>query len=309
VPYDPAAPRPRRWLAFLEDLFGDDHEAIDLLGEWFCYCLTTDTSLQKMLFLLGPRRCGKGTIARVLAALVGRENTAAPTLSGIGTPFGLWPLLTRPLAIVPDARLRRQADQGAILERLLSITGEDALTVDRKNREPVTAKIPARLVVLSNELPRLPDASNALASRMLILRLRTSFLGREDPELTDRLLEELPGILAWSVDGWRRLRERGRFAAPESGRDDAEEFERISSPVQQFVEEVCVLDPEESIERRSLFERWMSWAKEQNLEPGSQPMFGRNLRACVPAIVTTRPRAGNPGRWVYYLGITTRSVT
>jgi len=43
--------------------------------------------------------------------------------------------------------------------------------------------------------------------------------GRKDKTLTDRLLRELPGILNWSICGWRRLQERGEFLQPESGRN------------------------------------------------------------------------------------------
>ena len=56
-----------------------------------------------MLLLIGPTRAGKGVIARVLKALVGRGNYAGPTLASLGTNFGLSPLIGKPLAIVSDA--------------------------------------------------------------------------------------------------------------------------------------------------------------------------------------------------------------
>jgi len=63
------------------------------------------------------------------------------------------------VAIISDARLGGRADQHAIAERLLSITGEDTITVDRKFREAWTRRLQTRFLILSNELPRLPDAS------------------------------------------------------------------------------------------------------------------------------------------------------
>ena len=63
---DPNAEFSMQWMEFLHQLFDGDTEALDLLQEWCGYCLTGNTSLQKMLFLVGPRRSGKGTIARVL---------------------------------------------------------------------------------------------------------------------------------------------------------------------------------------------------------------------------------------------------
>ena len=141
--------------------------------------------------MVGPTRCGKGTIARTLTELVGRDNVAAPTLASLSTNFGLAPLIGKPLAIIADARLGSRSDPAAIAERLLSVSGEDALTIDRKFQPAWTGRLPTRFVVLTNELPRLVDASGALAKRFLVLTMQQSFLGREDHGLTGKLLAEL----------------------------------------------------------------------------------------------------------------------
>src|SRR5262249_33341349 len=151
------------------------------LQEWFGYCLLPDTSQQKILLLVGPKRSGKGTVARVLRGLVGPENAAGPTLASLGTNFGLQALLGKSVAVVADARLSGRTDAGTVVERLLSISGEDAQVVDRKYLDAVTTTLPVRFVVLTNELPRLSDASGALAGRMVVLRTTESFFGREDP--------------------------------------------------------------------------------------------------------------------------------
>jgi putative DNA primase/helicase len=154
------------------------------LQEWFGYCLLPDTSQQKILLMVGPRRSGKGTIACLLRALVGPQNTASPTLAGLGTNFGLWPLLGKTVAIISDARLSGRSDVAPITERLLSISGEDAQNIDRKNMSIVTTTLRVRFMILTNELPRLNDASGALAGRMVLLYMGTSWYGREDKALT-----------------------------------------------------------------------------------------------------------------------------
>jgi hypothetical protein len=42
---------------------------------------------------------------------------------------------------------------------------------------------------------------SAIAARFLVLTLAKRWLGQEDPSLTDQLLEELPGILLWALQG------------------------------------------------------------------------------------------------------------
>jgi putative DNA primase/helicase len=213
------APAPAGWLAFLDQLWHDDLQAVQLLQEWFGYCLTPDTRQQKILLVIGPKRSGKGTISRVLRAMIGPANVAGPTLSSLGTNFGLWPLWGKTLAVVSDARLSGGRSDTVVVERLLAISGEDAVTFDRKNLEPLTAKLATRFMILTNELPSLGDSSGALPSRFLLLHSPRSWYGKEDLGLTNRLLGELPGILLWAVEGWRRLYERGYFRQPDSGRE------------------------------------------------------------------------------------------
>jgi hypothetical protein len=90
------------------------------------YLLVPDTSQQKILMLIGPPRSGRGTIGRVIRSLVGLDNVTAPTLSGMATNFGLAPLIGKTVAVIHDARLSGRADAQVIVERLLSISGEDA---------------------------------------------------------------------------------------------------------------------------------------------------------------------------------------
>ena len=304
--FDPNAPRPVEWLKFLGEVWPDDPESIDTLQEWFGYLLTPDTRQQKMLFLLGPKRSGKGTIARVLRELVGTANVAGPTFGSLSTNFGLSPLIGKSVALVSDARLSGRSDSAVITERLLSISGEDALTIDRKFRDPLTVKLNARFVILSNELPRLGDASGALAGRLILLRLTRSWFGEEDTHLFDRLKGALPGILLWAVEGWRRLQERGRFLQPKSAAKLVEEMEDLSSPVGAFVRERCRVGSGERVEVCDLYAAWRSWCDVHGRkEPGTEETFGRDLRAAVPALDKTRPRTPE-GRLYVYTGIRLR---
>jgi putative DNA primase/helicase len=294
VAFDPDAADPKHWLAFLGGLFGPDESAIIALQDWFGYALSPDTSQQKILFVVGPRRSGKGTIARVLTALIGRDSVAYPTLAGLQTNFGIAPLIGKPLAFITDARLGSRSHQAAITERLLSISGEDAQTIDRKHVPAWTGRLSTRFAILTNELPRISDTSGALVGRLIVLVLVNSFYGREDPELTARLLTELPGILNWSLFGYRRLRQRGHFIQPASGREAIADLEALASPIRAFINDDCVLAPGQTVPVELLYQAWRLWCdKTGRREPGTKQMFGRDLRAAVPGLKRTQPRDGD----------------
>ena len=299
--FDPnlEAPEAHSWQRFLHQLFDGDLEALELLQEWFGYCLTPDTSQQKMLLIVGPRRSGKGTIARVLNRLIGSGNVCGPTTSSLAGPFGLQPLIGKSLAIVSDARFSGDNIQ-TVVERLLCISGEDSLSVDRKFLGSISMTLPTRFMFLSNELPRLSDASGALAGRFLLLRLTESFYGREDTTLTRRLLEELPGILNWAIGGWRRLRERGYFVMPPSAMDAVADMEDLSSPVGAFVRADCIVGADYRILVDDLFAAWKRWSeREGRTTATTRQSFGRNLMAAVPGVARRRGSGDVP----FYAGI------
>ncbi len=296
-------PPPTEWLAFLGQQWGSDRESVDLLQEWMGYLLTTDTSLQKILMLIGPKRSGKGTITRVITALLGEPNVTNPTLSGLAGRFGLASLVGKPAAIVSDARISGRTDTAVVVERLLSISGEDTQTVDRKGRDEITVKLPTRFTIVSNELPRMQDASGALAGRLLLLKMTRSFFGEEDPELFGRLAAELPSILLWAMEGWKRLRARRRFKQPASGRETLEAMEGLSSPTLTFVGEHIKIEPGASVLTTDVYNRWRTWCQAAGDEhPGTETWFGRNLRAAIPTLAKERRRT-HSGREHFYLGI------
>lgn len=303
--YDADAAEPSAWLAFLGQLWPDDAESIAALQEWFGYVLSGRTNLQKILLIVGPKRGGKGTIARILQRLVGAGNHVGLALASLATNFGMQPLIGKPLAVVPDARLDGRGPN-AIVERLLSISGEDTLTVDRKHREAWTGKLPTRLMVLSNELPEFRDASSAIVSRFITLVGTGSWLGREDTALESKLVAELPGILNWALDGLDRLNRSGRLTEPAASRDAEIAMSDSASPEGAFVRDRCKVGAGHEIETERLFAAWCGWCGVNGrARPGTVQTFSRALRAVVPTIKTARPRT-DERRGRVLLGITLR---
>ena len=301
--YDPKAPEPDRWLRFLKELWPSEPAAIEVLGEWFGYVISGRTDLHKILLTVGPTRGGKGAIARVESALVGRKNVAGPTLNSLSGEFGLAPLIGKTLAIISDARFAGK-DASVVVERLLSISGEDTLTVNRKYREQWTGKLPSRLHVLSNELPKLGDASTAIVGRIVLLLLSRSWLGREDHELEPALHSELCGILNWALAGLHRLTvdNKNTFTRVASADEAIIEMRDLASPVAAFVREKCETGSTKEVPVHTLYASYVCWAEDNGHAKTSKQIFGRNLRAVVPGVRVERPR-DEDDRFRKYTGI------
>jgi putative DNA primase/helicase len=288
--FDPDAPEATTWLGFLADLWPDDPDSIAALQEFMGYVISGRLNLHKILLIVGPTRGGKGTIARILGRLVGLANVAGPTLSSLNHDFGMAPLIGKPLAVISDARLGAHRDSSIVVERLLAISGEDTITVNRKYREQWTGKLPTRFLIISNELPQLGDQSGVIANRFVVLLLRNSWLGKEDTTLEDRLSAELTGILNWSLDGLERLAKQGQFTRPASTDEAIIALQDLASPVSAFVRDQCLVGPTHEVVVEVLFKAWQSWAESNGHgKGGSAQTFGRNLRSVVPSLRTARP--------------------
>jgi putative DNA primase/helicase len=102
INYDPDAPAPELWLTFLADVTSNRQEIIDLIWKMFGYLISTDTSHQKIFFLYGNPRSGKGTVLRTLVNLIGLLNTCSPSIKNLAGTFGYQSMIGKTLAIVSD---------------------------------------------------------------------------------------------------------------------------------------------------------------------------------------------------------------
>ena len=306
--YDRKAKAPL-WQEFLAQLFGSDRQAIKLMQNWSGYALSPDTSQQKILGLIGPKRSGKGTFARLLTEMLGMSSVAGPTMHSLGEMFGLEPLITKSLAIISDVRIGKHTGTSTITERLLSISGEDRMTVHRKNTTAWHGKMPTRIMFMSNELLSLNDVSGAFSSRLMLLILNNSFYGKEDTELTNKLKAELSGVLNWAIRGYRALKADGHFIQPKSSYGAIDDIETLGAPVKAFIRDQCEVGAGRRIVVDTLYQRWREWCIEEGRkDPGTKEWFGRNLHSAVPGLRVSRPRKGKE-RDRYYEGVTAITET
>jgi putative DNA primase/helicase len=315
VDYDPEATCPT-WLAFLEQIFADedcgddgvDRESIRLVQQIFGWLVSGDTTRHAIPLFVGPPRSGKSTMMAILRELLGENTTTSPSLALLSdSRFGLASFLGKTAAIIPDARLSSRADQAQIANTLLAVSGQDTIEIDRKNRDPVHARLRCRIILVTNELPQIGDSSGALASRWLIVETRQSFLGREDRGLEDRLRAELPGILRWALDGWDDLRVNG-WVRPARTVELSEELDKLGSPLKAFAEERLSFDNAAETPIREIYREWKSWCDAVGRDhPGTEQSFGKSFRAAYPRLKKAQRGSGGLKHWVY-LGLRIRGL-
>jgi putative DNA primase/helicase len=303
--YQPKRGEPKEWLGFLDQVFDKAHnqieasDQIEALQEIFGYLLTSDISQEKCFMLLGPPRSGKGTMAQMMRALLASTIVSGPTLSEFGTEFGLSALIGKQLAIIDDLRVARK-DQNLMVENVLKISGRGHFTINRKYLSFWTGVLPVKLMIISNEMPRLGDDSPALSGRFIILTTRQSFLGREDPDLfKTKLRPELVDVFHWALDGLRRLRANRRFKEPQASEEARAQMANLGSLVMSFISERCELDPFFSVDKDRLYKAYKQYAAENDMPADTKEKFftalyaatGGRVKATKPTEAGKRVRA------------------
>lgn len=273
--YDATATAPT-WQAFLNEMVPVDGQRF--LRQWFGYVLSGRTDLEKIAHLQGPRRSGKGTIATVLEALVGAENVSSPSIPSLVGTFGEQAFIGKSLAVFSDISWAHR-DVVAGVEILKAISGQDTRDVNRKNREVWHGRLGVRFMIIGNDLPRFTDASGAFAGRLVHVQFPKSRAGSEDPTLKPRLLQELPGILNWALEGLRDLTAQGRFTEPRTSEELAAEVRRQQSPIQGFLDDACAFtEAAPPVPIDELHPAYRAWARDAGVEhPLTREHFGRAL--------------------------------
>ena len=203
------ASTPTCWLDFLAS--GFKHSAdVSILQEFTGYMLFPDQPLQRALWIYGLPASGKGTIVRVLTALIGEPHVWSGDATALTGRFKGETFPRARLITLPDYRASRDATRG--LAFLLNVIGGDSVLVERKYLDPISVRPPGKVLFASNELPKFQDGTGAALRRLLIIQRNGSWAGvRQDAGLQARLMAELPGILLWALEGYHRLRTRGDF--------------------------------------------------------------------------------------------------
>ena len=282
ISFDPTAVCPV-WDAFIESSLGDETAKIELLQEWLGYCMTADTSFQKMMYFRGLSCSGKGTILGVMQELVGSEQTATPNFSELSKDFGLAPLVGKLCCLIGDARSPRYGDAARGLEVLLNISGNDAVQVNRKFKDHLESlRLTARITIASNEMLDVPDHAGAMIRRLNFIEFNRSFKDRPDYGLPAKLAAEIQGIANWALAGLRRLRERGAFTVPPSSYKALQEWTLLNSPVASFLEECTDIDPQGEVTKSELFDCWAGWTNERRIMQITTSRFIERVRSGAP---------------------------
>ncbi len=298
-PFDADAAHPQ-WTRFLSEV-QPDSQLRDLLQEMAGYFLLPDTSMQRFFMLFGKGSNGKSVFCNVLAAMLGQRNVCAIPLARFGERFALWPITTCLLNCVAEMPSvdYQNASMSLAEDKLKAIVSGDAIEVERKNKDVVTAKPTARLLFALNELPTFRDRSNGVWRRMIIVPFDTVVSpDRADFDLSEKIIRsELPGVFNWALEGLVRLRQRGRFEEPAVSVQLKENHKKGCNHEEEFFEEHCSDgSANDFVPTEGLFLQYELFCSRWGYRPLSKNRFVQAMKSKFPGVTDHRSRA-DPAVW------------
>lgn len=223
---------------------------------------------QKAVLFLDPYgRAGKGTVERLLRALVPQEYVTAVSPFTWDQPYFVAALAGAMLNVVgelPD----NQSIPSAIFK---SVLGGDLITGRHPTARPIMFTNRAAHLFMSNHFINSRDQSEAFFARWLILEFPNSRLRSGlpiDPGLAERIIEhELAGIAHWALEGGQRLLNNGKFSVSAAHDRQMQHWRRANSSLDEFIFEACELDSTRFVHRSVLYQEYREWCAEAGRKP------------------------------------------
>ena len=268
-------PRPERWLSYLSET-AQTPEVIMQLQEFFGYCMTRKTNFGKALLLFGPGSDGKSKFIAVLRRVIGPQNCSAVSMSGLEDQFQRAGLFGKSLNVATE-----MPTDAVKSEMFKAVVTGDPIQASFKHKDSFEFVPFAKFVYATNKMPRVYDNSDGYFRRLLPVHFKRQFLEDDpamDPDLEDKLMQELDGVFAWGVIGLHRLIKQRRFTVCDETLDFMMKYRRYNNPVMAFVQDRCSLgDLEAATQLKSLYKAYKEYCSEGGFRPANRENFFEEL--------------------------------
>lgn len=277
---------------FIKQIFQDKWRKIyEVVGSY----ITTDVGYQTSQWLYGFGANGKGVFAKLMMALLGKENTQIMTMRELLKDYSIAELQNKLLNVVVDIDMDEITNTGLLKQ----LTGGDDLNSRKKYvQKQYPFENTCHLLVCCNTLPRSKDNTYGWWRRLDLYPLTKTFRGRyKDKTLIHKLTtkSELEGLLIMSINGLLRLRWRGGFIE-EDVELIQEKWFLESDPLGKFILTHCIKEGESL--RLEFVETYNKWRKDNNMAKVGERYVSQHLKKKMPTTIFKRKRGLIPAKYI-----------
>lgn len=309
--YDPLATAPK-FQKFMSDITVSDEALQKILLEYMGYAISGDMPLaHKLLLLTGEGSNGKSTFRNILIALGGNgyRSIKADQMMNEFHRVNLHGALFNVVEEMP------KYSEGEFWETIKDLASGTYITASRKFKDSFTFYSTAKLIFLTNNLPRGGEPSFGLFRRFLIVPFEAKFTGQTEIKGLDQqiIAEEMPGVLNMVLEAyWRLIDNNYQFTESEKSHVALQEFKHSVDNVGRWCDENVVRMEKPEIGdcawlqatntgeivavAQEMWKSYRSWIEDQGEKPLSLENYSRRVKSWMQGknwtVEHTRARIG-----------------
>lgn len=173
-----------------------------------------------------------------------------------------------------------ETEEGAPIAAALmkNLTGGDPITARALNKMPITFEPSHTPLMVTNHLPKVKGSDSALWRRIRVIPFQEKIAASErDVKLGEKLKLSADAIIAWAVEGFRDYDANGMqdpaavTVATEKYRADSDDFGRFLASRLDRSQHTA------RTPRGDLWKAWTEWCRVEDVHPGAQGDFYKEL--------------------------------
>lgn len=260
-------------------------------------CLYRERLTRNFFILSGAGQNGKSKYIDVIRAIVGPDRCVSVTPQKFEE---------RPFAssLLHDKHANLGADIPGGLIRdastIKSVTGGDTITVERKGKDAFETKPYCELIYSSNDPPRFAENTDALWTRLVVLKFPFTFVPENemaeethkliDKNISEKLLKpkELSGFLNKILERLQDLIQKRQLSIEYTPEEMRQEYSAITNSPVVFLEQRCksvMYIPGDThtsatgwVSRAELYKAYQEFCLERKIKIETSATFGRRIK-------------------------------
>lgn len=282
IPYEIDKRPPKRWLQFLDEIFADQLPTIDYIHKMIGYSLTGSTQEQCIFFFVGDGNNGKSLLLEVMATMMGDYSATTkpdvflekPTAQSNAASPELAKLVGIRMSAISETNVGAKLNESAVKSYT---SGLEKIVARRLYGDEFEFRPMVKFVMASNNKPIIRGTDKGIWRRIRVITFNQDFEGeKDDKRLIDKLLDEIPRILWWAIQGAVKWYKEG-LKTPRVIEDNIKEYKSEMDLIQRWIDEDCEIGFDYEEKSMSLFENFCNYIYTNKEYQMSNTAFGRNL--------------------------------
>lgn len=290
---------PTRWVQFLNEIFNNDKSMVEYIQLAVGYTLTGSTKEQCFFQCYGDGSNGKSVFLDIFYNMLGAYALNSQAESILSKNSSYASSASPEIARMNGARFVRTNepnDNSRFNEGLLKqLVGGDITTARFLYGTDFDFHPCFKLWIATNYKVNVRGTDAGIWRRVRLIPFNVKFdREKQDKDLTEKLMQELPYILGWAVQGAVKWYKKG-LTSPQQVEDAGKQYRAEMDIVASFLTNCVLLKPYSREKASDVYREYSNWAREGHEYCMTQSKFGIEM--------AKRFQKKNVGGYIYYIGL------